>query len=91
MLLLTLRLDGLVQQMARHDDDDISEQKAVEKPLRVIPAKYTQISLSMETLWDLLTLTIEDPTGRLKVVDNRIDATGPDPVTIGGKLLYTEE
>jgi hypothetical protein len=48
-----------VQQLVRHDDSDIDEQKAVEKYLRVVPKKYTQIALSMETLLDLSTLCIE--------------------------------
>jgi hypothetical protein len=54
-----LHLSSLVQQLVRHDDSDIDEQKAVEKYLRVVPKKYTQIALSMETLLDLSTLCIE--------------------------------
>jgi hypothetical protein len=34
----------------------------MEKYLRVVPKKYTQIALSMETLLDLLTLSIEEVT-----------------------------
>jgi hypothetical protein len=52
-----LRFSGLVQQLARQGD--IDEQKVVEKYLRVVPKKYTQIALSMETLLDLSTLCIE--------------------------------
>jgi hypothetical protein len=55
-----LRLSGLVQ----HGDGDIDEQKAVEKYLRIVPKKYTQIALSMETLLDLSTLSIEEVTTR---------------------------
>jgi hypothetical protein len=53
-----LCLSGLVQQLAWHDDGDIDEQKAVEKYHSVIPKKYTQITLSTETLLDLSTLSI---------------------------------
>jgi hypothetical protein len=36
-----LCLSGLVQQLARHGDADIDEQKAMEKYLHVVPKKYT--------------------------------------------------
>jgi broad specificity phosphatase PhoE len=36
-----LRLSSLVQQLARHGDNDIDEQKAVEKYLHIVPNKYT--------------------------------------------------
>jgi hypothetical protein len=85
-----LRLSTLMQQLARHGDTDIDEEKAVEKFLRVVPKKYSQIALSMETLLDLSTLSIEDVTGRLRAVDDREETAG-DPVSISGKLLYTEE
>jgi hypothetical protein len=62
----------------------------VEKFLRVVPRKYAQITLSMETLLDLSKLSIEDVTGRLKAVDDHNEPAS-DPVSIGGKLLFTEE
>jgi hypothetical protein len=37
----TLHLSGLVQQLARHSDGDIDEQKVVEKYFCVVPKKYT--------------------------------------------------
>jgi hypothetical protein len=86
-----LCLSGLVQQLARHGDGGIDEQKAVEKYLRVVPKKYTQIALSMETLLDLSTLSIEEVIGRLKAVDDREEAPPANPVYVTGKLLFTEE
>jgi hypothetical protein len=75
-----LRLSGLVQQLARHDDDDIDEHKSVEKYLRVAPKKYTQIALSMETLLDLSTMSIEEVTGQLKAVDDCEEAPRATPI-----------
>jgi hypothetical protein len=83
-------LSGLVQQLAWHGDGDIDEQKVV-KYLHVIPKKYTQITLSIETLLDLSALSIEEVTGRLKAVDDRNEALPTNSVTSDGKLLFTEE
>jgi hypothetical protein len=87
----TLRLSGPAQQLARHGDGDISEQKAVEKFLRIIPTKYTQIALSIETLLDLSSLSIEEVIGRLKAVDDRNESPPADPVSISGKMLFTKD
>ena len=76
--------------MAWYGDDDIGEERAVEKFLRVVPKKYTQLALSIKTLLDFSELTIEEVTGRLKAVDHR-EQLPSELVTIGGKLLFTEE
>ena len=42
-------------------------------------------------LLDFSELSIEEVTGRLKAVDSREQQPPSEPVTIGGKLLFTEE
>lgn len=66
-----LHLSALVRKLELYGDDDISEERAVEKLLRVVPNKYTEVALAVEMLMDLSELTIEEVTGRLKAIDNR--------------------
>ncbi|XP_073358204.1 uncharacterized protein [Aegilops tauschii subsp. strangulata] len=69
--------------------DKVTEEKAVRKFLRVVPPRYSQIALSIETLVDLDTLSIEDLTGCLKAAEERFDHGGSGQA--GGSLLFTEE
>jgi hypothetical protein len=77
--------------LAQYGDDDIDEERAVEKFLCIVPKKYLQVAIAIETLLDFSELSIEEVTGRLKAVDNREQLPPSEPVTIGGKLLFTEE
>ncbi|CAN6343773.1 unnamed protein product [Urochloa humidicola] len=86
-----LRLSGLMQQLKQCGDEDITEERAVEKFLRAAPKKYKQIALAVETLLDLSELTIEGVAGRLKAVDNHDEEDPPGGINIGGRLYLTEE
>ena len=67
----------------------IDEEKVVSKYLHSISTKYIQIALSMETILDLSTLTIEDVTGRLRAMEERLEQV--TAMKDSGKLLLTEE
>jgi hypothetical protein len=86
-----LCLNTLMQQLTRYGDDDIDEERVVEKFLRVVPKKYSQVAIAIEALLDFSELSIEEVIGRLKDVDNRKQLPPSEPVTIGGKVLFTEE
>jgi len=83
-----LRLTGMMNNLALLGDD-LKEERAVEKFLRVVPPRYAQVALSIETLLDLSELTVEELTGRLKAAEERY---GLDGVAQGGSsLLFTHE
>ena len=63
----------------------------MEKLLRCIPEKYSQIVLAIETLLDFEALSIEEVTGRIKAVQDREEAPHTEPSTARSKLLYTAE
>jgi len=86
----SLRIASLMQKLEMFGDDDINEERAVEKLLRIVPDKYTQVALAVETMLDPSVLTIEEVTGRLKAIDDR-KLSPAEPTTAGGKLLLTEE
>jgi hypothetical protein len=65
-----LCLQSLVGQLAVFGK--VMEEKVVSKFLRIVPPKYTQIALSIETMLDMETLTIQDLTKRLWAVDERM-------------------
>lgn len=85
-----LRLTSLVSQLGTLGER-IEEQNVIEKFLRVVPERFSQIAVSIETLLDLSTLTIEDVTGRLKVAEERRPAPTSTTTPAGGQLLLTEE
>ncbi|KAF8783882.1 hypothetical protein HU200_000329 [Digitaria exilis] len=83
-----LRLTTVVTQLAQLGDK-IGDEETVAKYLCVVPPRFAQIALSIETLLDLSTLSIEDVTGRLKAVEDR--AAVPAYTTASEKLLLTQE
>ena len=83
-----LRLTNLVTSLATLGAP-IDETQVVEKFLRVVPPRLSQIALAIETLLDTSDMSLEEVTGRLKAAEDRLES--PEPLREQGKLLLTEE
>jgi hypothetical protein len=88
-----LRLTGLRQRLEQLGDYDITEERAVAKFefLRCSPTKYLQLKISIQTMLDISTLTIEEVAGRFNVVDEEEALAATETVATGGKLHYATE
>jgi hypothetical protein len=81
-----MRLVGIVHQLATLGDLEPND-KLVLKYLHIAPPRYKQLVLSIETLLDVSTLSIEEITCRLKAAEDDVD----ESPTLDGKLLLAEE
>lgn len=88
-----LRLTGMMSSLNLYGEQ-INEQRAVEKLLRVVPEQYKQVAIAIDTLLDTADLSIEEVTGRLKAIDEEEGAppsSSDQPLLSSGKLYFTEE
>jgi hypothetical protein len=79
-------LGRILNQLATLGDPELDD-KVVLKYLRIARPRYKQLVLSTETLLDVSTLSIEEVTCRLKVVED----DGGESSAVEGKLLLTED
>jgi len=70
-----VRISTLVQELRMLGDNN-SEPTVVRKLLQALPPRFHQIALSIVTLLDLETLSVEELVGRLKAADERHDLSG---------------
>ncbi|KAL6649615.1 hypothetical protein ACP70R_013839 [Stipagrostis hirtigluma subsp. patula] len=84
----SMRLMALVREL-RELGEAIEDERAVKKMLRVVPAKFNQVAVSIEMLMDLSKVSMEELVGRLRVAEDRIG--GEHEADGGPRLLLTEE
>jgi hypothetical protein len=69
--------------------DIVSDKEVIKRMLHAMPERLEQVAISMETLLDLDSLSIEEAIGHLCVVEQR---KKPSPAKeTSGRLLLTEE
>jgi hypothetical protein len=83
-----MRINALAADL-RTSGEEIEDTRVVKKMLCVLPQCYAQIAISIETLLDLKTLTVEELVGRLRMAEDRIKVKTVTDKT--GRLLLTEE
>jgi hypothetical protein len=81
-----MRLQALANEL-EVVSNPIDEKKVILKLLSIAPKRYKQLCWSIESLMDLINLSIEELAGRLKVFDERDD----DEHDSSGKLMLTED
>jgi hypothetical protein len=84
----SLRLTIVASQL-RVLGDDVSDKEVIKKLLHVVPDNLEQVVISIETLLDLDSLSIEEAVGHLRAVEQR--KKPPPAKESGGRLLLTEE
>ncbi|VAH42548.1 unnamed protein product [Triticum turgidum subsp. durum] len=83
-----MRISSLASQL-RALGDTMDDARVVRKFLRVVPSRFAQVAVSIETLLDLSELSVEELTGRLRVVEDRLD-DGRESFG-SGQLLFSKK
>jgi hypothetical protein len=81
-----MRMSSLVSEL-QSLGDSTTKLDAIQKTLRLVPKRYSQMACSIETLLDLSTLSIEELSGRLAASEGR----GVPEQDDAGRLLLTAE
>jgi hypothetical protein len=69
--------------------DNVTGVEIVRKMLQLVPEHLAQVAISIETLLDIRTISVEEVTGRLRAVEQR---RKPQPIHDNhGRLLLCEE
>jgi hypothetical protein len=84
-----MRINNLVANL-KSLGETVEETRVVKKFLRVVPAKYTPVVVSIEMFCDLKVMTIEELVGRLHAAEDRIEKVD-QIVDKAGRLLLAEE
>jgi hypothetical protein len=83
----SMRLAGMVQHLAALGET-VEDAKVVGKFLRSVPTKYKQIVLAIQTLFNVSMLTLPNVTGRLKAVEDEMEAP-PPMMSHNGKMYLS--
>lgn len=68
--------------------EEVTKSYVVKKILRAVPAKFLQITSTLEQFGDLDKMTVEEVVGSLKAHEERVKGKAESS---GGQLLHTEE
>ena len=63
----------------------------MKKFLRVVPARYNQVAVTIEMFCEMNTLTIEELIGRLRAAEDHFEPSVEQVIEKTAKLLMIEE
>ena len=86
-----MRITKLKTDLEGLGDKSVDDKRIVKKFLRVVPAMYNQVAVTIEMFCDLDTLTIEELIGRLRAAEDRFDPAVEKITEKTANLLMTEE
>jgi len=84
-----VRITKLVTELRGLGEESITDTRLVKKFLRVVPAKYGQVTVAIEMFKDMKTLTIEELVSHLRVVEERSEPLVDQITDKVPKLLLT--
>jgi hypothetical protein len=84
-----MRIQSLAENL-RALGETITDARVAKKMLRLLPKKFSQITVSIETLLDIDSLTVEDLVSRLKPSEDRVTIDSVIEQT-GRLMMLTEE
>jgi hypothetical protein len=85
----SLRLSGIITNLLVLVDN-LEESKVLHKFPRVVPSRFAQVAIAIETQLDVSALSLVEVTGRLRVIQDRLD-NNTGGTRSGGRQLLTEE
>jgi hypothetical protein len=85
-----MRINNLVGNL-KTLGETVEDVRVVKKFLRVVPARFTQMVVSIEMFCDLKTMTVDELMGRLRMGEDWLDDKVNQIVDKAGRLLLTEE
>lgn len=86
-----VRIGKLVTDLKGLGETSVTDARVVKKFLRVVPARYNQVAVTIEMFCDLKTLSMEELVGRLRAAKDRFELSTEEVTNKAGQLLLTEE
>jgi hypothetical protein len=85
-----MRISNLAAQL-RELSEDVKEPRVVKKFLRVVPARFAPVVVSIEMFCDAKTMTVEELVGRLRAAEEWLEDKVEQIVDKTGRLLLAKE
>ena len=86
-----VRIGKLATDLKGLGEESVDDTRVMKKFLRVVPARYNQVAMTIEMFCDLKKLTVEELVGRLRAAEDRFEPTADQVTEKTSHLLLTED